>query len=67
MLYPYPYPHTGILQSVGYRIYTPVFTLFYGCIPYTKAEYSYGYDMLYPCPGCCGTGVQNLQMFRVRV
>ena len=57
----YPYPHPGMLQIVEYRVYTPVLTLFPGYLPYTKA--GHGYGMLYPYPGYCGTGVQNLQIF----
>ena len=71
MLYPYPHPHPGILQSVGY----PVFTLSSGYFSYPKAGYKC--RMLYPYPGyycgrtqlaeVSGTGMdvmQNPQKFR---
>ena len=41
-LYSYPYPHPGILKGVGYWVYTPVFIIFFGYLPYSKAVYGYG-------------------------
>ena len=66
-LYPYSHPHPGILQRVGCRLFTPLFPLLSGYLPYQKAGYVYWIS--YPYAGYRGTDVpvQNLQKFRVRV
>lgn len=38
---PVPAPRY-FFQIVGYRVYTPVFTVFSGCLPNTEAGYGYG-------------------------
>ena len=37
MLCPYSYQHPDVLQSVGYRLYTPAFTLFSDYFPTKRA------------------------------
>lgn len=56
---------TPVFDEVSSTRYILVSILFSRYLSYKKV--GYGCGMLYPYPRHCGTGVQNIQKFRIRV